>query len=116
MSAAWFRRSLEVVCHGDVHQGEVAHVAWLFPDAPASTNADALLIDDAPAATLKDALLAQATGSPARPRFRIVCPVCGERGTVVEARATTLIPMARRAVDAGASRVDIYSLQRYISD
>ena len=116
MNDAWFERFLEVVCNNETVHEPGEHVGWLFPDAPAGVNMDALLIGNEPLATLKDALLRNAGGESVRGWYRFACPICGERGATPEARAEVLAPILDRAAALGVSRLDIYSLERYISD
>ena len=111
----WFTRSVEVVCSNDAHAPGV-HVAWLYPDAPTGTNGvSALLVGNEPLPTVRAALVRQRSGETVRGWHRFVCPVCGERGATPEARAEVLAPIISRAAGLGVSRLDIYSLERYIS-
>lgn len=110
-------RSLEVVCNNETVHEAGEHVAWLFPDSPLGVNLPgAWLVGNEPLPTLKDALLRRRSGDPVRQWYRFVCPVCGERGATPEARAEVLSPIVERAAALGVSRLDIYSLERYISD
>ena len=115
MSLSWFERAVEVVCNNETAHAPGVHVAWLFPDAPAGVNVDALLVGDDPVPTLAAAVLRERAGEAVRAKFRFVCPTCGERGATPEARAEVLRPILERAAALGVPRVDIYSLERYCS-
>lgn len=116
MTDAMFERSVEVVCNNSTVHAAGEHVAWLFPDAPGGVNAGALLVGNEPVPTMKDALLRQAAGETVRSWYRFACPVCGERGATPQARAEVLRHVSERLASLGVSRLDIYSLERYISD
>lgn len=116
MTEGWFERTVEVVCNNETVHERGQHVAWLFPDAPAFVNTDALLVGNDPLSTVRAGLERQAMGSHVRGWFRFECPVCGTRGATPEARAQVLRPVIDRAATLGVSSLDIYSLERYLSD
>lgn len=121
MTDEMFGPGVEVVCRADAHAGTTVHVQWLFPDALLpSVNADALLVQDEPLDTLKSAMLRSRAGDAVRGRYRLECPVCGDRGTVVTSAdpygPAGVLTRAKQAISAGVSQLDLYGLQRYISD
>lgn len=106
-------QAVEVVCNSPAHAPGV-HVGWLFAGVPWA-NVGALLVDDDPVPTLAAALLRQRSGERVRGRYRLACPVCGDRGPTPEARAEVLHPIVCRAAALGVSKLDLYSLERYCS-
>ena len=85
-------------------------VAWLEDDAVFSGT----LVD---AARRERQAVVQGTERPnIRRRYRLACPVCGDRGAVVELRERHLARF-RRMLDMSpsVSRMDISNLARYLS-
>lgn len=115
MSESWFDVAVEVVCNNETVHPAAEHVAWIFPDAPRGVNAGALLVGNERLPNLKAALLRQASGEHVRDWYSFVCPICGTRGATPQARAEVLRPIMARFAALGVSRLDINSLESYIS-
>lgn len=107
-------RPFDIECNAPVHDPLVVvtlHPDWMFQFMANSPTW--LEGDDVFEGTLKDLLQEP---HDVRRRYRIACPVCGDRGAVVELREEHLEGF-RKMLDLRpvVSRVDISALARYLS-
>lgn len=108
-------RPFTVTCSSAGHPDRTVDVATLWPEAPIPWGAATLEGNTPSGATLLDLMRNGDRLTALRYRYRLVCPVCRERGPSPELRAERHVPLLVKLLDLGVSHVDLSSLERYVS-